>query len=78
MYLRSGLKISVYNTRWYSGSGIYRNVSLVVTDPIHVDLWGVYVTTSEISENSASINLEVSVLNSSGKDADIEIKARSG
>jgi beta-galactosidase len=65
-----------HNTRWYSGSGIYRNVSLVVTDPIHVDLWGVYVTTSEISENSASINLEVSVLNSSGKDADIEIKTR--
>jgi len=65
-----------HNTRWYSGSGIYRNVSLVVTNLIHVDLWGVYVTTSKISENSASINLEVSVLNSSGQDADIEIKAR--
>src|SRR5215471_8931495 len=34
------------NSRWYSGSGIYRHVWLNITDPIHVGTWGTYVTTS--------------------------------
>lgn len=51
------------NSRWYSGSGIYRNVSLIITDPIHVSPNGVYVTTSEINTNSANANIEVSVQN---------------
>ena len=33
------------NTRWYAGSGIYRNVQLVLTDRLHVAEWGVYITT---------------------------------
>ena len=32
------------NSRWYSGSGIYRHVWLTVTDPIHMPTWGVFVT----------------------------------
>ena len=37
------------NSRWYSGSGIYRHVRVIVTDPIHVAHWGVFVTTPEAS-----------------------------
>ena len=33
------------NSRWYSGSGLYRDVELVVTDPLHVAQWGTFVTT---------------------------------
>ena len=40
------------NSRWYSGCGIYRNVWLTKTNPVHVDEWGTYVTTSEISNNN--------------------------
>jgi beta-galactosidase len=48
-------------SRWYSGSGIYRNVSLTITDPIHVDTWGVYITTPEVSKNSASVKISTTI-----------------
>ena len=43
------------NSRWYSGSGIYRNVWLVTTYKIFVDHWGTYITTPEINNSGASI-----------------------
>jgi len=43
------------NSRWYSGSGIYRNVWLTTTDHLGVDHWGTYVTTPEVSEQSAKV-----------------------
>ena len=36
------------NSRWYSGSGIYRNVWLVTTEKVHVDHWGTFITTPEV------------------------------
>lgn len=46
------------NSRWYSGSGIYRHVWLTVTNPVHVEQWGVYITTPEVSEVAATINIK--------------------
>lgn len=51
------------NSRWYSGSGIYRHVFLTVTNPVHIEQWGVYITTPNVSETSATINLQTSVVN---------------
>ncbi|MBN2632986.1 MAG: DUF4982 domain-containing protein [Bacteroidales bacterium] len=53
-------------SRWYSGSGIYRHVWLISTDPVHVKPWGIYITTPEISEGSASVIVETRVENHSG------------
>lgn len=49
------------NSRWYSGSGIYRNVWLTITDKIFVDHWGTSITTPEISQQSAKINIRTSL-----------------
>ena len=45
------------NSRWYSGSGIYRHVWLTVTNPVHIDQWGIYITTPQVSQTSATINI---------------------
>jgi beta-galactosidase len=49
------------NSRWYSGSGIYRHVRVVVTNPIHVAHWGVFVTTPEVSEASAKVRVRTTI-----------------
>jgi len=51
------------DSRWYTGSGIYRNVKLVITSPVHIKNWGVRYTTPEISPEKAKLNIEVTVLN---------------
>jgi beta-galactosidase len=53
------------NTRWYSGSGIYRHVWLVITDPLHISHWGVSATTPEVSEESAVVSAVTGIENNS-------------
>lgn len=54
------------NSRWYSGSGIYRHVWLSVADPVHVAPWGVFVSTSKASTDSATLVIQTHLLNQSG------------
>ena len=51
------------NSRWYSGAGIYRNVWLSITNPLHVDLWGTYVTTPLANAQKASVKADVTLKN---------------
>ncbi len=51
------------NSRWYTGSGIYRNVWLVKIDPLHISHWGVYVTTPEVSNESALVKVRTRIDN---------------
>jgi len=53
------------NSRWYSGSGIYRNVWLTVTDPVHIAYCGTFVTTPTISQTSADIKATTRIQNHS-------------
>ncbi|HWD17826.1 MAG TPA: beta-galactosidase GalB [Verrucomicrobiae bacterium] len=53
------------SSRWYPGGGIYRNVWLVKTSPVHVSHWGVTVTTPEVSAASATIQVQAAVENNS-------------
>ena len=53
------------NSRWYSGSGIYRNVWLTVTNPVHVAYCGTFVSTPSVSESLAVISVNTRVQNHS-------------
>lgn len=57
--------------RWYPGGGIYRNVWLTKTSPVHVAHWGTFVTTNDVSENSATINLEININNDSNNNSSV-------
>ena len=51
------------NSRWYSGSGICRHVTLTVTEPVHIAPWGVYVTSPKVAKVSATVNVLTKVEN---------------
>jgi beta-galactosidase len=56
------------NSRWYSGSGIYRNVWLVFTDKVAIDHWGIYITTSEVNEQSSKLIIKTKIRNRNSSD----------
>ncbi len=62
------------NSRWYSGSGIYRNVWLTTTGRIAVDNWGTFVTTPEVSSESALVRVTTQVINSSGSKVTVRLE----
>ena len=53
------------NSRWYSGSGIYRNVWLVTVNSLYIDHWGTYVTTPQVSAEKAEIDVSTTIRNTS-------------
>ena len=55
------------NCRWYSGSGIYRHVWLETMPALHIAENGVFVTTDEITETSAKVNVNVAIVNESDR-----------
>ncbi|MGA9638461.1 glycoside hydrolase family 2 TIM barrel-domain containing protein [Flavobacterium sp.] len=51
------------DSRWYTGSGIYRNVQLLIVDKLHIPVWGTFVTTPKVTKNNATVNVQVEVEN---------------
>ena len=51
------------NSRWYSGSGIYRHVDLVVTDQVHIPIWGISVSTPEVNKEKATVKFNIDIAN---------------
>ncbi len=62
------------NSRWYSGSGIYRDVTLTVTEPVHVSYNGTYVTTPDIEDGVGTVQAEVELDNDSDADVSVTVK----
>jgi beta-galactosidase len=61
------------NSRWYSGAGIYRNVRLVKTNHVHIDLWGTYITTPKVDSSSSNVNIEITINNSSAENKNVSL-----
>jgi len=51
------------DSRWYTGSGIYRHVRLRVTDPLHIAQWGTVVTTPVVTAQAATVRIETTIEN---------------
>ncbi|KAK2767026.1 hypothetical protein FQN54_006344 [Arachnomyces sp. PD_36] len=61
------------NSRWYPGAGIYRNVWLVKVNPAHVAQYGTYITTPEVSDESATVDLTVEVENTGEDEQQVDV-----
>jgi beta-galactosidase len=61
-------------SRWYPGAGIYRKVSMRLVEPVHIPVWGVYITTPEVSDANATVHAEVTIANSSGQDKQLRVE----
>ena len=67
------LDTTKWGSRWYPGAGIYRNVWLVKTAPVHVGHWGVTVTTPTVTDASAEAKLAVNVDNQGGQETKVSV-----
>lgn len=81
-YLKYGeeneIKVEVNNTmqpnsRWYSGSGIYRNVNILTADLLHIKVDGAKITTPEICENSAMVVIDLDIENETIRNQKVSI-----
>lgn len=62
------------NCRWYSGSGIYRKVQLIVSDPVHIAPWGVAVTTPKVEKSEAIVLVQTKVKNEGNAPRNIKVR----
>lgn len=62
------------SSRWYSGSGIYRDVKLIVADQVHVSPNGTQVTTPDIENGTGTVSAKVNVTNSGTSATNITVR----
>ncbi len=53
-----------HESRWYPGAGIYRKVQMIVSESVHVPIWGTFVTTPHVTPSYADISANIEVKNS--------------
>lgn len=63
-----------HDSRWYPGAGIYRKIQMIGVNPIHVDIWGTYITTPIIKPHYADVRVATTINNFSRVEAEIRVK----
>ena len=63
-----------HSSRWYPGAGIYRNVWLDITAPVHVAEWGTYVTTPNVSDQKATVAVKAEIRNQQENNAKVVVR----
>lgn len=61
-------------SRWYAGAGIYRHVHLILTDPVHLAQWGVFVSTPQVGDSQATVEVQSEVTNQSDTTRQISLQ----
>ena len=61
------------DSRWYTGSGIYRDVKLISEPELHIGVWGTSVTTPEVSAEAATVLVETRLENKGARPRDAEL-----
>ncbi len=62
-----------YSSRWYPGAGLYRNVRLLATNPIHIPQWGTYITTPALVSGKGEVKIATTIVNTYSEDSDITL-----
>ena len=60
------------DSRWYTGSGIYRNVCLIYANPVHIDLWGIFYTT-ETKGNASTVSIHSTIKNTAERPSTLKV-----
>ena len=61
------------NSRWYTGSGIYRHVWMDIVDPLRIGKWGTFITTPEVHNEQARINIQTKLLNDLDQEVSVKL-----
>jgi beta-galactosidase len=64
------------DSRWFSGSGIYRHVWLVVADPLHVPIWGAFVRTHKMNDHVTRVDMLTQVRNDAAHERRFTLETR--
>lgn len=63
----------ISDSRWFTGSGITRQVRLVVEEAVHPVYNGIFFSTPAVSERSASVTVDNEIINAAGRAADVTV-----
>ncbi|SHJ85867.1 Glycosyl hydrolases family 2 [Maribacter aquivivus] len=61
------------DSRWYTGSGIYRNVNLITKNKLHIPVWGTFISTPQVEQNKATVKIETQLKNGYSEDKRVKI-----
>ncbi|MBN2514271.1 MAG: glycoside hydrolase family 2 protein [Sedimentisphaerales bacterium] len=62
-----------HRSRWYPGAGIYRDVTMVITDKVHLEPWGTFVTTPLVSNEIATVKVRNTIINDLDSDKVVDV-----
>jgi beta-galactosidase len=65
-----------HGSRWYPGAGIYRKATARLVGPVHIPVWGVFVTTPELRDVRATVRIEVEVANTLPESWKVTVETR--